>query len=32
VQIGLIDPKGLPVVGAESARKLLDPKLPARRM
>ena len=32
VQIGLIDPKGLPVVGAESARKLHDPKLPARRM
>jgi carboxymethylenebutenolidase len=32
VQIGLIDPKDLPVVGAESARKLLDPKLPARRM
>jgi carboxymethylenebutenolidase len=32
VQIGLIDPKGLPVVGAESARKLLDPKLPACRM
>jgi len=32
VQIGLIDPKGLPVVGAKSARKLLDPKLPARRM
>ncbi len=32
VQIGLIDPKGLPVVGAESARKLLDPKLPGRRM
>lgn len=32
VQIGLIDPKGLPVVGAESARKLLDPKLPARQM
>ena len=32
VQIGLIDPKGLPVVGAESARKLLDPKLPTRRM
>ena len=32
VQIGLIDPKGLPVVGAESIRKLLDPKLPARQM
>ena len=31
-QIGLIDPKGLPIVGAESARKLLDPMLPARVM
>lgn len=30
VQIGLLDPKGLPVVGAESARKVLNPKLPAR--
>lgn len=30
VQLGLIDPKGLPVVGAESARKVLNPKLPAR--
>lgn len=32
VQIGLLDPKGLPVVGAESARKVLNPKLPAREM
>lgn len=32
VQLGLIDPKGLPVVGAESARKVLDPKLPARQL
>ena len=32
VQIGLLDPKGLPVCGAESARKVLDPKLPPRRM
>jgi carboxymethylenebutenolidase len=32
VQIGLLDPKGLPVSGAESARKVLDPKLPPRRM
>jgi carboxymethylenebutenolidase len=32
VQIGLIDPKGLPVSGAESARKVLNPKLPARKM
>ncbi len=31
VQIGLLDPAGLPVVGAESARRVLDPKLPARR-
>lgn len=31
VQIGLLDPKGLPVTGAESARKVLDPKLPARK-
>jgi carboxymethylenebutenolidase len=30
VQIGLLDPAGLPVVGAESARKILDPKLPSR--
>jgi carboxymethylenebutenolidase len=30
VQIGLIDPTGLPVVGSESARKVLNPKLPAR--
>ena len=30
VQIGLLDPAGLPVVGAESARKVLDPKRPAR--
>ena len=32
VQLGLLDPKGLPVVGTEGARKVLDPKLPARRM
>src|SRR6202163_4074700 len=25
VQVGLLDPKGLPVSGAESARKVLDP-------
>ncbi len=30
VQLGLIDPTGLPVVGPEGARKVLDPKLPAR--
>lgn len=29
-QIGLLDPTGLPVTGAESARKVLDPKLPPR--
>src|SRR6266478_890167 len=31
-QVGLLDPTGLPVSGAESARKILDPKLPPRRM
>jgi carboxymethylenebutenolidase len=30
VQIGLLDPKGLPVTGAASARKVVDPKLPSR--
>lgn len=30
VQLGLLDPIGLPVVGAESARKVLDPSLPGR--
>jgi carboxymethylenebutenolidase len=30
VQVGLLDPAGLPVCGAESARKVLDPSLPAR--
>src|SRR6266478_6081803 len=32
VQIGLLNPAGLPVSGAESARKVLNPKLPARQM
>jgi len=32
VQIGLLDPKGLPVCGAESAQRLLDPTLPTRKM
>jgi carboxymethylenebutenolidase len=32
VQVGLLDPAGLPVSGAESARRVLDPTLPARRM
>ncbi len=30
VQTGLLDPANLPVTGAESARKVLDPALPAR--
>jgi carboxymethylenebutenolidase len=30
VQVGLLDPAGLPVSGADSARKVLDPKLPSR--
>ena len=30
VQLGLLDPTGLPVSGAESAHKVLDPKLPPR--
>jgi carboxymethylenebutenolidase len=30
VQLGLLDPAGLPVVGAQSARRLLNPKLPTR--
>ena len=29
VQIGLLDPVGLPVTGVEGARKILNPKLPA---
>lgn len=32
VQIGLLDPTGLPVSGAESARKILNPKLPPRKI
>lgn len=32
VQLGLLDPAGLPVSGPEGARKVLDPRLPARRM
>jgi len=31
VQVGLLDPAGLPVCGAESTRKVLNPKLPPRR-
>ncbi len=29
-QIGLIDPKGLPIAGADGARKILNPALPCR--
>ncbi len=32
VQVGLLDPTGLPVSGAEGARKVRDPRLPARRI
>jgi len=30
VQVGLLNPAGLPVIGAESARKVLNPRLPSR--
>src|SRR5436189_1640167 len=32
VQIGLLDPSKLPIVGIESARKVLDPTLPANAL
>ncbi len=32
VQIGLLDPKGLPVAGVETARKLLDEDLPSNTL
>ena len=32
VQIGLLDPTKLPVAGIESARKVLDPSLPANEL
>ena len=32
VQIGLLDASRLPVAGIESARKVLDPKLPANEL
>ncbi len=32
VQIGVLDAAGLPVVGVESARKVLDPKVPSNRL
>jgi len=32
VQVGLLDPASLPVVGAEQAKRLLDPTQPANEM
>jgi carboxymethylenebutenolidase len=32
VRIGLLDPNGLPVVGAETAKKLLDESLPSNTL
>ena len=32
VQIGLLDPRGLPVVGAQAARKVLHPELPSNTL
>jgi carboxymethylenebutenolidase len=32
VQVGLIDPSGLPVAGVETARKALDPTLPSNEL
>jgi carboxymethylenebutenolidase len=32
VQVGLLNPEGLPVCGAESSQKVLNPKLPPRLM
>ena len=32
VQLGLLDSSKLPIAGIESARKVLDPKLPANEM
>ena len=32
VQLGLLDPANLPVVGAESARKLVDHRLPSNQL
>ena len=32
VQAGLLDPSGLPVVGAESAAKVMDPSQPSNRL
>jgi carboxymethylenebutenolidase len=32
VQLGLLDPSSLPVIGAETARKVLDPGLPSNEL
>ena len=32
VQVGLLDPKGLPVAGVETARKVVEAKLPSNAM
>ena len=32
VQLGLLDPTGLPVTGVEQARKVMDPLLPSSRL
>jgi carboxymethylenebutenolidase len=32
VQLGLLDPEGLPVAGVETARKVLDPSLPSNTL
>lgn len=32
VQLGLLDPTGLPAVGADAARKVLDPSLPSNAL
>jgi carboxymethylenebutenolidase len=32
VQIGLLDPSGLPITGVESTRKVLDPALPSNEL
>jgi carboxymethylenebutenolidase len=32
VQIGVLDPSGLPVAGAQTARKELDPRLPSNEL
>jgi carboxymethylenebutenolidase len=32
VQVGLLDPEGLPVTGGDSAKKVANPRLPSRQM